>query len=288
VGADAGAVGVSKGHKLPRLLACVCAGLLLTVPLYLGLAKSGIIRSPFFPRADGDLALAKSDRPGLRVLFVGNSFTYYNEMPAMVHDLAAGDPGARPLFTVEYTAPNWSLRKAAGDHGLGDLIDDVSWDTVVLQDRSAYLSYSREWWARETLPYAGSLRREIATAGAQMMFFMTWGYERGVDWKDSYDGMQARLADGYTELAGTLSGDIAPVGLAWAAALGDRPGLDLWKRDGHHPNRAGSYLAACVFYRELTGRDPLNSSFLGGLARNDARFLQLIAGDVVDEYEASG
>jgi hypothetical protein len=46
------------------------------VPLYVGLAKSGIIRSPFFPRAEGDLALAKSDRAGLRVLFVGNSFTW--------------------------------------------------------------------------------------------------------------------------------------------------------------------------------------------------------------------
>jgi hypothetical protein len=188
-------VGVSKAHKRLRLLACVCAGLLLTAPLYLGLAKSGIIRSPFFPRADGDLALPKSDRAGLRVLFVGNSFTYYNEMPAMVHDLAEGDPGARPLFAVEYTAPNWSLRKAAGDDGLGDLIEDVPWDTVVLQDRSAYLSYSREWWAGETLPYAGSLRREIATAGAQAMFFMTWGYEHGVDSEDSYEGMQARLAD---------------------------------------------------------------------------------------------
>jgi hypothetical protein len=44
----------------------------------------------------------------------------------------------------------------------------------------------------------------------------------------------------------------------------------------------------CVFYRELTGRDATNSSFLGGLANDDARFLQLIAGDVVDEYQASG
>jgi hypothetical protein len=120
------------------------------------------------------------------------------------------------------------------------------------------------------------------------MFFMTWGYEHGVDSEDSYEGMQARLADGYAELAGTLSADIAPVGLAWASALRDRPGLDLWKRDGHHPNRAGPYLAACVFYRELTGRDATNSSFPGGLAKDDARFLQLIAGDVVDEYQASG
>jgi hypothetical protein len=76
------------------------------VPFYVGLAKSGIIRSPFFPSAEGDLALAKSDRPGLRVLFFGNSFTYYNEMPAMVHELAAQDHGARPLYSVEYTAPN--------------------------------------------------------------------------------------------------------------------------------------------------------------------------------------
>jgi hypothetical protein len=72
-------VGVSRAHNGLRLVACVCAGLLLTVPLYVGLARSGIIRSPFFPRAEGDLGLAKSDRPGLRVLFVGNSFTYSNE-----------------------------------------------------------------------------------------------------------------------------------------------------------------------------------------------------------------
>jgi hypothetical protein len=44
----------------------------------------------------------------------------------------------------------------------------------------------------------------------------------------------------------------------------------------------------CVFYRELTGRDPTSSSYLGGLGERDARFLQLIAGDVVDEYGATG
>jgi hypothetical protein len=280
-------VGVSKAHKRLRLLACVCAGLLLTVPLYVGLAKSGVIRSPFFPRADGDLTLAKSDLPGLRVLFVGNSFTYYNEMPAMVHDLAEGDPGARPIFSVEYTAPNWSLHEASDDGGLSDLITDVDWDVVVLQDASYYLADSESWWARETLPYASVLRREVASAGGETMFFMTWGYEHGAYSEDSYDGMQARLADGYRTLAGILSAEIAPVGIAWGEALRDRADLELWKRDGHHPSRLGSYLAACVFYRELTGRDPMNSSYLGGLAEDDARFLQQIAGDAVDEYEAT-
>jgi hypothetical protein len=260
----------------------------LTVPLYVGLAKSGIIRSPFFPRAEGDLVLAKSDRPGLRVLFVGNSFTYYNEMPAMVHELAAQDHGARPLYSVVYTAPNWSLHEASDTEGLEDLIDEVQWDVVVLQDVSYHLANPPEWWSRETLPYAAALRREIASNGSETMFFMTWGYERGAYSGDSFAQMQARLQQGYETLAATLSSEVAPVGLAWATALGDRRGLDLWKRDGHHPSRAGSYLAACVFYRELTGRDPLNSNYTGGLEVDDARFLQVIASDTVDEYEAAG
>jgi hypothetical protein len=246
---------------------------------------SGVVRSPFFPRADGDIALAKTDRPGLRVLFVGNSFTYYNEMPAMVHELAEADRGATPVFSVEYTAPSWSLHKASDDDGLAELIGSVEWDVVVLQDRSAYLSFPRDWWGRETLPFALELRREIAAAGADPMVFMTWGYEHGISSGDSFDGMQSRIAAGYTALADFLSAEIAPVGLVWAEAHDERPELELWKRDGHHPTRAGSYLAACVFYRELTGRDPRNSGYTADLAPEDARFLQLVAGGVVDRYE---
>jgi len=275
-------VAASRKHSALRLFACICAGLLLTVPLYIGLAWSGVVRSPFFPRADGDIALAKSDRPGLRVLFVGNSFTYYNEMPAMVHELAAEDPGARPVFSVEYTAPNWSLRKASGDDGLADLIEDAPWDVVLLQDRSAYLSFSRDWWGRETLPYALSLRREIAAAGADAMVFVTWGYEGGNGDGDDYEGMQARIADGYEELAGLISADVAPVGLAWAAAIHERPDLELWKRDGHHPSRAGSYLTACVFYAVLTGESPEESGYIAGLDPADARFLQEVAASYAD------
>jgi hypothetical protein len=279
--------GPPKRRRLLRFFACVCVGFLLTVPLYVGLALSGVVRSPFFPRADGDIALVKSDRPGVRVLFVGNSFTYYNGMPAMVHELAAADRGAPQIFSVEYTAPSWSLRKASGNDGLEDLMADAPWDFVVLQERSAYLSLSREWWGSETLPFVLDLRHDIATDGAKTMLFMTWGYEHGDGGGDSYDRMQARIADGYEELAELASADVAPVGLAWRAAARDRPDFELWKGDGHHPTRQGSYLAACVFYRELTGRDPLGSDYFAGFAAEDARFLQRVAGAAVDEYEAT-
>jgi hypothetical protein len=81
--------------------------------------------------------------------------------------------------------------------------------------------------------------------------------------------------------------EMAPVGNAWYAAYVERPGLNLWDRDGRHPNRAGSYLAAYVFYGHLTGRDPAGSRFTAGLDPADARFLQTLAASLDWNYQGS-
>jgi len=44
-----------------------------------------------------------------------------------------------------------------------------------------------------------------------------------------------------------------------------------------HPSRAGSYLAACVFFEVLTGRSPVGDAYTAGLAGAEARFLQGVA-----------
>jgi hypothetical protein len=199
----------------------------------------------------------------------------------MVHELTEGDPGAAPVYSVEYTAPNWSLRDASESDGLADALEDFSWDVVVLQDVSWHLSTSPDERRRLTHPYARDLWRGIAENGAETMLFLTWGYRDGAFEGDTFEAMQARLADGYAELADELSADVAPVGLAWEEALHRQPGLDLWKHDGGHPSKEGSYLAACVFYADLTGRDPRDSSYTSGLDEAQARFLQDVAYDVV-------
>jgi hypothetical protein len=287
--ADADLVVVARAHRqraitvrgLARALSRGLVLLVLLAVVYVALARTGVIRSALFPKLDGDIALAESDRPGLRVLFVGNSFTYYNSMPRMVHELAEGDPGAAPVFSVEYTAPNWSLDEASENDGLADGLEDFRWDVVVLQDVSWHLSASPEERRRLTYPYARDLWRSIAENGAETMLFMTWGYKNGAFEGDTFEAMQVRLAEGYSELADELSADVAPVGLAWQEALRRRPGLELWKRDGGHPSTTGSYLAACVFYAGLTGQDPRGSSYTDGLDLADARFLQDVAHDVV-------
>jgi hypothetical protein len=264
-----------------RLLACAVVGIVLGLTVYSGLVHVGLARSLFAPTLRGDIALARGGQPGLRVLFVGNSFTFRNSLPELVHDLAAGDPGAKPIYSVEYAAPGWSLREADKDSGLTKLLRDLKWDVVVLQEKSWLLSFPEEQWRRTTYPFARDLHEKIAKSGAHTLLFMTWGYVLGDRWNvphDTYAEMQVRLADGYSQLGAELGARVAPAGLAWAEALRRQPGLDLWADDGEHPGLSGSYLAACVFYAALTGRDPARSSFTAGIEDRQARFLQRVAG----------
>ena len=264
------------------------AGVTALFALYVALVHFGVLRSPFDPVLRGDVALARSDAPGLRVLFVGNSFTFSNSLPELVHELAAADDGAPPIYAVGYTAGGWSLRRASRNARLRELLHDVEWDVVVLQERSMLLSFSAGERAQETDPFARALDARIDASGARTMLFMTWGYKSGDSWNvrgDTYEAMQERLETGYIELGRKLDAQVVPVGLAWAQALVRRPGLDLWADDGRHPSRLGSYLAACVFYAVLSARDPTMSRFDGGLSRSDARLLRDVAREAVAEFE---
>jgi len=267
-----------------RLATCVCAALVAGISIFVGLVQLGLIQNPLAPVIRGDLVSARSDREGLRVLFVGNSFTYYNSMPDLVQRLASADQGAQPII-VSMTRGAWRLQQFSQDDRLAALLRDVRWDVVILQEQSQLLSFSPESRRRETFPYARALDAKIESAGSRTLVFTTWAYESGDRRNvrgDTFAAMQARLEEGYADLAATLATPVAPVGLAWAEALRRDPDIDLWTGDGRHPSRLGSYLTACVFYAILTGRDPAASGLTAGIAPSEARFLQQVAADVVE------
>jgi hypothetical protein len=259
-------------------LSAIPVALVLGVSLYAGLVKVGLARNPLAPVAAGELAFAKSDKPGLRVLFVGNSFTFRNDLPRLVSRLSGGR-----IISVSYTAGGWELRYFAEDHELDHLLRDVHWDVVVLQEQSQIPSFAADYRAREFDPYVRVLAQKIDAVGARPLLFQTWGYRTGDRRNlpaDTFAQMQARLAWGYADAARNARAGVAPVGAAWLAALSRRPQLDLWADDGKHPSRLGSYLAACVFYATLTTRNPIGDSFTDGLDKSDARFLQRVAWEV--------
>ena len=253
--------------RLLRLLAVLLAGVLLGVGVFVTLVALGLVRNPLDPVIGGDIALARSTRPGLRVLFVGNSITYYHDMPAMVERLAAADPGPEPLIVVSYTRGGARLSDFAGDGGLRRL----------LQEQSKIPSLPPAERAQQMDPAARTLHSLITAAGARTLLFMTAGYEHGNGWGDSYQAMQLRLYQGYAAVGSEIGADVVPVGVAWQDAHLRQPDLGLWSWDGTHPSTAGSYLDACMFYAALTGRSPVGNPYTAGLDPSQARFLQQAA-----------
>jgi hypothetical protein len=236
----------------------------------------------------GDLDLVRSDRPGVRVLFVGNSLTYYNGMPGMVRDLAKGDSGAPAIFAVQYAPGGSTLDDALGDDRLRELIADERWQTVVLQENSK-ISSSPSAVSEHMLPATAALEGMARASRAQTILFETWGYEDGLArHDDSYEWMQDRVDLAYVHVSSKVPALIAPVGEAWRVAVRRRPDIDLWKADGLHPSRAGSYLTACAFYSMLTRRDPADSSFTAGLDAAEAHWLARVANTEVRRWHPVG
>jgi hypothetical protein len=95
--------------------------------------------------------------------------------------------------------------------------------------------------------------------------------------------MQAQVQSGYMEIADELEVLVAPVGAAWQNGMARDPQLDLWQADGIHPNREGTYLAACVFYATIYRQSPQGLTYTAGLAQEKAQFLQTVAAETVLE-----
>jgi len=221
------------------------------------------------------------------VLFIGNSFTYVNDMPGMFSKIA------RSLgheVEVDMLAP--------GGYGFGEHARDPKtqaklglrkWSFVALQDQSQRPAFPDGQFSSQVLPEALRLGEAVHAEApeANTVFFETWGYKSGDRQNCSaepevctYDGMQNRLSSAYSEFARKSAGRVVPVGRAWRKVRLTHPEIELYAGDGIHPSSQGSYLAACVFYSFIfrtgfSGADPL------GLEPAQASILQKIAQEAV-------
>jgi len=115
-----------------------------------------------------------------------------------------------------------------------------------------------------------------------MMFFMTW--RDRTDPLSSYDSLRGVPggSTGYVPIAVRLEVPIAPVGWVIREGIATDLPYDYWGPDGHHLNRLGSYLAACVLYAALTGESPVGGWAPGKLQRDgSAAVMQDLAATTV-------
>jgi Domain of unknown function (DUF4886) len=219
----------------------------------------------------------------IRVLFVGNSYTFVNDLPGEVSKLAAAAAGPA-LQTSSVASGGATLKVHYESSGAVAEIKKASWDVVVLQGQSVEPVYDPTTFGT----YAQLLAQEVKQAGAALVFFETWARQAGHEvYNYSWSGgtpkaMQAGLRKAYGSVAAALGGQVAPVGDAWEATLAAYPQLPLFDADGSHPAPQGTYLAACVFYAVLTGHSPKGIVYRPtAVSQTEAAALQQVAHDTV-------
>ncbi len=175
----------------------------------------------------------------LRVLFIGNSLTYSNDLPAIIASIAASTK--QKSFEYKTVAfPDFSLE----DHWKqGDARKELTrgtWNYVVLQQGPSSLPESRIL-LRE---YVQKFASEIKRAGAKPALYMVWpALSRQRDLERAIESYQLAARD--------VDALLLPVGDAWRAALNKKAQLQLYSSDNFHPSELGSVLAAWVIFKRL-------------------------------------
>lgn len=174
-----------------------------------------------------------------RILFVGNSFTARNSLPDLLAQLVeAGGKGALEWKLV--SAGGASLRQHFNKGDVAALLRDAPWDSVVLQEQSTLPAKN----AARMGDNVRDLDALIGQAGARTVLYMTWARADAPE-------TQTAISAAYAESGQQVGATVVPAGLAWQLCLAQEPQIVLHDRDGSHPALAGSYLAACAFYKVL-------------------------------------
>ena len=228
------------------------------------------------------------------VLFLGNSYTYVNNLPQLIKDIALAN-GDTLLFDSNCPGGQ-TFQGHFNDATSVSKINAQPWDCVVLQAQSQEPSFSPSQVAAQTLPYAIKLDSIIKQNNActETVFFETWGRKNG-DASNcasyapvcTYLGMQDRLRQSYKLFADTTQAIMSPAGEAWRKSIALNPGLELYSSDQSHPSLEGSYLAACVFYEVFFHKSVLTNTYTAGITIGTVSFLQQIAHDVVNDSLAT-
>ncbi len=212
-----------------------------------------------------------------RVLFIGNSYTFVNDLPGMFESMTAA---AQAPWVVASIA---NAGATVADHVVNAQLPSVlaeGWDVVVVQGQSVEPVVAYGAFEQGVVELAALI--EADSGGADLVLFETWARQDGspelAKLGMTAAQMQQALTDGYAAAAAVTGGIVAPVGQSWANALVEAPELALYAADGSHPSLAGSFLATSVFFAVLTGTRASDSAWVPeGLLPEDADRLEAVA-----------
>ena len=231
-----------------------------------------------------------------RVLFIGNSYTYYNLYPMQLKEIAWNE--GHYIDCVTYLHGGYTMKQHLADHVARETIEQGGYDYAFLQDQSLH---SLRIGTVADQNVVGHMRQiadkvKVNSPNAKCIIELTWGRKNGNDatkhkklqdlvtahpeYFTSYEAMQQVITSKTTAMAQELGLELSPVGVAWEIVRRERPDIELYVKDCYHPSDAGSYLSAAVGYLVLF-REPFKADTPVRLKPDVARYLRSVAERVV-------
>lgn len=213
-----------------------------------------------------------------KVLFIGNSFTFYNDgVDFHLQKMLNADGNSDSInYTIQKIAvSSYTLQAHYADTLTINKIKKNNWNVVVLQEQSTRPINNPDLF----LMYAQKLDLEIKKMNAKTVLYMTWAP------KDSPTDMVA-LNSSYLSVALQLNAKVAPVGKVWESAQKSNPLINFYFSDNKHPSLAGTYLISCVFYYSLFNKNPVNNTYIpSGVSSQNASSIRKSVYDFMIQYK---
>jgi len=197
----------------------------------------------------------------LKLLFIGNSHTFYYDLPTTVERmLIADDPNLVTEIALE-TVGGYSWKDHIESGRAENFIYRTNWDYIVLQENAGFAGFTESQAETEIYPYARRLSDLIIdnNRSTKIILYMTHAYKNGSTQCDTnpnvcnYRDMQKEIRRNYIFVSGLFASQIAPAGMMWNI-ISDKEGINLHNADNIHPNEKGSQISAATITTTINGK----------------------------------
>ena len=215
----------------------------------------------------------------LSILFIGNSFTYGNNMPWLFSNICQ-DYGYVNVKVDSVMVGSYTLEMFCDPENkyckqIDEKFATESYDIVILQEQSIrpILKYDK---FRDA---AAILTEKARANGARVLLFETWGYAEGYPDLKSNGWTTAEMANllagSYGRLGDELGVEVVYCGLAFLDMYNRNPDIPLYYKDLKHPDIGGSFLVALTFFNYIFHADTRKVEYKpNALTQEQADFLK--------------
>ena len=173
----------------------------------------------------------------LNILFIGNSHTYFNDLPAIVARMMKDDGYEGRVTMIAHGG--WYLKQHVNEPDVPFNIRYGQYDYVVLQEHSHPFDCIEDYQEA-----AATLVRWIREAGSTPVIYGTWS-------RKAEESEQERMNQVNRELVETLGAVYAGVGESWWNHMRAFPNVEMYASDGAHASPAGSEYAAKIIWSAI-------------------------------------